>query len=299
MKKKFVSLLLAALLLFALTGCKGKFKTELPMQNIKSMICTGEGDVFLLSDLGLRRYNLSSDKDVVYIYNTEDLADAVFDLYKNGTHVKYTGIYIDRLLPQGDTGVVMAAKYTENDLGWDDELFVLQDAADLNFSAAYFTGIEKSDSGFLNGVAADSSGLYFKLNAPVEEGVEYYDGIKYNFFGQTYPYAMPDGVTGAIKTGGEDDDTSCFLVETKTSVGLTDGETVIKTFNRSKVADAFVSGDSVYVIYKDGQVTKTGVDGNEEDFMKLSGSVSNVNDAFLYEDELYWFDKEGIKTSAK
>ncbi len=297
MKKNIALLLLAALLACAATGCKSKIRTEIPMENIRAMICTGEGDVFILSDLGLRRYNLSSDKELSYIYDGEELTEAELDIYKGSDEIVYSGLYVDRMMASGENGVVLFGKYMSNSLGRDEDLFVIQDAADLNFGAGYFTPMEKSGDDFLSGASIDDSGIYFKLNYAIENGTGYEDGIKYNYAGQVYPYAMPDGVTGSIAKDGDGDE-SWFLVETKKTVEITDGKEILKSYDRSKVADAFVDSGNVYVIYKSGAVTVTDTTGSEEAFMELKGTVSKANDAFLYDGKLYWFDGDGVKVGA-
>lgn len=296
MKKKIAAVLLAAVLACSAAGCKSKIKTEIPMTGIKAMMCTGEGDIFLLSDLGLRRYSLSSDKELVYIYDNDDIVNSELDIFKDGDDIVYSNFYADRLLPSGDTGVVMFGKYMSNSLGRSEDLFVIQDAADLNYAAAYFTPMDKSGDDFLNGASIDDNGIYFKLNSKIENGDGYEVGIKYHYTGQVMPYSMPDGVTGSIPKSDSEDGESWFLVETKSVVEITDGDEVLKSYERSKVADAFVDGGSVYVLYKSGKVTVTDVSGAETDFMTLNGSVSKANDTFIYDGVLYWFDSEGVKT---
>lgn len=300
MKKKKIALIclavLAAVLIavLSITGRGNKIKTELPMKNIKSMVCTEMGDMFILSDEGLRRYDLGGDKKLEYIYDKNDLSEAVFEWNNNGEDIVYTGLYIDRLMAQGPDGLTMIGKYVSNDLGKNTDLFVLQDAADLNYSAAFFTEINETDGDFVNGAATDGYEIYYKLNV---EDPELAAGYKFGLIGQNVPYDLPDGISGAIAPK-EIERPICFLRETSEIVELVEGDSVIISYPRSEVADAFVSGDSVYVIYKDGRVTKTGLDGEEKEFKKLKDKVSTARDSVLYDGELYWVDNDGVKTSA-
>ncbi|MCH5187543.1 MAG: hypothetical protein J1F63_04015 [Oscillospiraceae bacterium] len=297
MKKRLIALILIGLLAVSASGCRSKIRTELATTGIKSMISNEYGDIFLLDDSGLRCYNLSTDKSVETIHTSSDFSNARFEWIYNGIEITYSGLYVEQLMAADKDGVIMVGRYLTNSLGRDSEMFVFQDAADLGIGAGYFTEVEKPDGNIVNGVSADDGGELFKLTANGVRGHDYTTGSRLTGSGQVKAYPMPDGVTGSIYIVS--DQKTLMLVETDDVVELTDGETAVKTYERKNVADAFVKGDSVYVIYKDGRVTETSTDGKEKDFMKLADKVSEVHDALLYDGELYWFDDEGIKTSAK
>ena len=298
MKKRIIAILLLALLAISAAGCKSKIKTELPMKNIKSMISTEKGNLFLLTDEGLIRYHLSTDRRLVTIYSDDELTNAEFNWIDSSEEVTYTGLYIDRLLAVGSDGITFVGKYMNNTLGRNRDLFVLQDAADLGFSAGYFTELQKSKANFVSGICADNKGIFFRLNVDGADGRNFKDGQRFNFLGQSYPAKVPDGAAGVILRDN-DEEKAVFLIETNKKLELVDGETVVKSYDRNGVADAFVDDDSVYAIYKDGHVTKTDIDGNEQNFLKLAGTVSEAHDALFVDGDLYWFDKDGVKTSAK
>lgn len=302
MKKKAViitvcvALVLAALAAALFAALPRGIKTELPAEGMRSMISAGDGTVFFLSDEGLIRYNLADDKKLINIYDANELADAVFELEYNGADITYSDLKIDRLVLAGVDGVTMVGKYAKNSLGRDAEMFVLQDAADLGYSAGYYTEVEKSDD-TVNGAAAYAFGMYFKLNALGSRGHDYTKGNRFTFLGQSTAFPMPDGVTGVIVAADDKDgENPLFLVETDDKVELTDGEAAVRSFDRSRVADAFVDGGKVYAVYKEGVVTATGADGEETVYAELPMKVADVNDAQFIDGKLYWFDKEGIKT---
>ena len=304
MKKRVAIIaVIAAAVLAALAAALFAFlprgiRTELPAEGIRSMISAGDGTVFFLSGEGLIRYNLSGDKKLINVYDAKELADATFEVDYNGADITYSDLQIDRLVLVADDGVTMVGKYAKNSLGRDADMFVLQDAADLGFSAGYYTEVERSDS-LVNGVAAYEYGMYFKLGANGTNGHVYTDGSRFVFIGHTEDAPMPDGVTGVITDEGDAAaERPLFLVETRAAVELTDGSSAVHSFDRARVADAFVDGGKVYAVYKDGAVTVTGADGKETAFAELPMKVNDVNDAQFIDGRLYWFDKEGIKTCA-
>lgn len=300
MKKRFISAVMVLLIIFSFCSCSSKVKTELAIKGIRSMTADVNGNVYLMTEKGLQFYLLSGDKslEILYyndvVYDKEGLAEAKLDWVKNGEELTYSDIYVDRLRCIGDDGITMVGKYTSNNVGHPNELFVIQDAFDLNFSAAYFVEMEKEGAkNFINGFADTVNGIYFKLNRQADDGERYIGGTYFAYNGSVMPINMPDSVTDAIET----DDGTVFLVESKDKVELNNGEKTIKSFERKKIADAFVQDNDLYIIYKDGNVTKADSEGNESKFLKLKGKISDVNDAFIYDGNLYWYDKSGIKTS--
>lgn len=297
MKKRLAALLLVGLLALSASGCRGKIRTELPSEGLKAMISNRSGDLFLLDDYGLRRYNLSTDKKVEYIHSAEDFTDAHLDLTDRGEDITYTGLYIEKLLAANEEDVIMVGRYLNNNRGRDADMFVLQDASDLNLGAGFFAEVEKGEGNIVNGVSSDENGFLFKLTVDGSRGHDYKSGSRFNYVGQNYVFPLPDGVTGSMLNGGEEN--LRLLVETDGKVELTDAEgNTVKAFDRSAVADAFVDGNSLYVIYKNGRVTETSPDGEEKDFMTLKGRVPEAHDALFCDGELYWFDDEGVKTGA-
>ncbi|MGN1097635.1 MAG: hypothetical protein ACI4SS_01920 [Clostridia bacterium] len=295
MKKKILSLALAALLAFSVSGCGKKIRTELPMENIRSMMINAYGDLYLLTDLGIRYYALSSDKEVDYIYSSDELSEAELDMIIDGEEIVYSGLKVERIMAAGEDGVTMAGRYMNNTAGHDRDLFVLQDAADLNYGAAYFSETErdsKAKTSVLNGMGITDNAVYFKLNRAIPNKSRYDSGISCFFNGTISAFEVPDDVTGAVEKEGK----VYFLTENKNEVKIVaDGETVM-TFDRAQIADAFVSGGSIYAVYKSGKVTKWDVGGEETEFMDLGTKLGNVNDAVLWDGQLYWFDKDGVKT---
>lgn len=296
MKKKAISLISALLLLFSMAGCGKKIKTELAMENIESMTVNAYGDFYILTDLGIRYYALSTDKEVDYIYGSDELNEAEFIFQKNGEEVTYSSFKIDLLMPAGDDGVTMVGRYMTNTAGRDSDLYVLQDAADLNYGAAYFAEITRDSEAktpVLNGVGATDGGIYFKLNrSVVDRGDRYDNGISYSYMGSIEPYDVPDNVTAAVGSGSD----VYFLVESKDEVKIVCNSQDVLTYDPALVADAFVSDKSFYAVYKSGRVTKWDIGGEETDFTDLGTKVSDVNGSVLWDGQLYWFDKDGIKT---
>ncbi len=301
MKKRLIGVITLGIMIFSLSSCsgcgKGSAATELPLEGIRSMIATEAGDMYLLTDKGLIRYALSSDKKRETIYDSADLQNAKFEWIDRGQDITYSDIYIDRLMSLGEDGVNMVAKYTNNNGGRTTELFVLQDAFDLNYSAGHFTEIEKEGEGsFLNGAAATSSGVFYKLNRRDIDGDKYDNGSFFSFTGSVEPFDMPDDVTGAVRAKDNDTIRTIFLVENSGKAQLVENGEVIKDFDRSQVADVFVDDGSFYVIYKNGKVTKADALGKESGYTNLKCKVSDVNDALIYDGKIYWYDKTGVRT---
>lgn len=298
MKKRLICAFLVLVTVLSLCACSGKTGTELAVKGIRSMTADNIGNVYLLTDNGLKFYLLSGDKSLKHlyyndvVYDKEGFAEAKLDWIKNGKEITYSDLYVDRLRCIGEDGITMIGKYTSNNSGLTKELFVIQDAFDMNFSAAYLLEMDKEGSkNFINGIADTENGIYFKLNRSCEDGEQYDDGTFFSYTGTVSPKKMPDNVTDAVET-----DNGClFLVESKKKLELNDGEKTVKAFDRSKIADAFVQDNTVYLLYKDGTVTVADENGNESVFMKVKGKISSANDTFIYDKTLYWFDKSGIK----
>lgn len=295
LKKKIPLFGLALLTALSMTGCGKKIQTELPMENIQSMITNAYGDLYLLTDNGIRYYALTGDKEVDYIHGSDELSEAEINWIDRGEEVSYSGLKIDRLMAAGEDGVTMLGRYMNNNSGRNSDLYVIQDAADLNYGAGYQIEIErasKAKTSVLNGACVTSGGVYLKLNRAAERFPKFSDGISVSFDGAVSAYPMPDDVTAAVQRDGK----MYFLTENKIEIAvISDGE-ALQTFDRAGVADAFVSGGEIYIVYKSGRVTKWS-EGGEEDFMDLGTKLGDVNDALLIDGQLYWFDAEGVKTA--
>ncbi len=295
MKKRLLAIFMAAFALFSLSACgKSRIKTELPMENIQSMMVNGYGDLYLLTDTGIRYYAMSTDKEVDYIYGKDEINEAQFQWEEGGETISYGSLKIDKLLSAGEEGVTIIGRYMTNTSGRDSDLFVVQDVADLNVTAALFREIkrEESKTPVINGIGASENGMYYKLNRSDVRSDNYNKGVSLQYSGIITAFDVPDDVTGAV----EKEDQVYFLIENRSEAKiLSNGEEVF-SFDKGALADAFVSGGAVYAAYKDGRVTRWTVNGGEEEFKDFGVSLNNLNDTFLWEDRLYWFDKEGVKT---
>ncbi len=295
MKKRLAAFLIISLAVFSMTGCKAKIKTELPMKNIHSMMVNGYGDLYLLTDDGIRYYALSGDKEVDYIYGKDEISEAEFTWIDNGEKVTYGGFKIERLIAAGDDGVTMAGRYMTNTAGRDNDLFVLQDAADLNVGAGFFDEIQRDEEAsgpVLNGIGIVETGMYFKLNRPYSEDKKLDNGTRFLYYGSIEPFDVPDSVTGAA----EKDDSIYFLVENKKEAKIVCGGQTVLEYPREELADAFVSKNAFYAVYKNGKVTKWTIGGEETKYKDLGVSIGKINDTLIWDGQLYWFDKEGVKT---
>lgn len=300
MKRSLIAVLLSAVLILSAAGCGGKKKipTEMAVQNITSMTVDGQGTVYLLSDTGLRSYTLSGDKRIEYVYDSEDMAEFEFRLNDKGEDIVYSAFQPERIISNGETGLQFLGRYRSNDLRRASDLFVVQDIADINYTAAYYYAIEQepgSKTPLVNGVGVTDSGIYLKLNRSNIDEPRFDIGSSLKYYGYESPYEMPDNVTGAFEVGEDDEATPYFLTRNGSKAAVvSDGKTIAEF---SETANAFVSDSTVYVIYKNGKITSWTLEKGEKSFADLKTKLTSVNDPFIWKGTIYWFDKEGVKRS--
>lgn len=299
MKKSLIALLLTAALAFTAAGCgKKSMSTEMTVQNILSMAVDGQGTVYLLTDLGLRSYNLSGDGKTEYVFDSEDLAEAKFKLNDRGDLLSYSAFTPESIISNGETGLQFLGYYRANDGDRDNDLFVVQDILDMNYTAAYYCDIARdyaAKTPVVNGVGVTGTSIFLKLNRQILDGAAHDNGFRFRYDGLTTAYEVPDNMIGAFEIGEEEDEQVYFLTLSGDSAAIVSGGETIAEF--STVANAFADGESVYVIYKDGKITTWTPDGGEKTFADLKTKLRSVNDPFIWDGAIYWFDKEGIKKS--
>ncbi len=301
MKKRILAMALAMLCALGASGCKkknsDKFLVKLPMENILSMACDGLGNVYLLSDKGLRLYAMSGNEYVDYIYDSDDFNDALFEWNDNGKDVTYKGFAPERLIAVGEDGMTIVGRYTANENGRKSDLFVLQDAADFaEGRSGYLEEIKrdyKAKTPVVNGIGVTSDGIYFKLNRGFADKERYDNGVKYMLYGQVSPCDVPDNVIGAV--GTEDD--LYFVTENEGGTQVLHDGKEVKSFDKESFAAVFVNGGAVYSVSKDGVIKKWTADGKEKKFADLGVTFDDVNDPFIWDGKLYWYDSEGLKTT--
>ena len=298
MKKSLIALLLTAILALTASGCGKKgISTEMTAQNITSMAIDGQGTVYLLSDTGLRSYKLSGDKNVEYVFDSDDLAEAEFKLInKDGETITYSAFTPERIISNGETGLQFLGYYRANDLSHDNDLFVVQDIADMNFTAAYYGDISRdyaAKTPVVNGVGVTDTGIYFKLNRQNLEIAALDDGVHFWYDGLTTAYDVPDNLIGAFDIGEDDEEQVYFLIGNGNKATVVSGDETLAEF--SGIANAFADVDSIYVIYKNGKITNWTPEAGEKDFADLKTKLTEVKDPFIWDGTIYWFDKEGVK----
>ncbi len=301
MKKRILTIALAMLCALGVSGCKkknsDKFLVKLPMENILSMACDGLGNVYLLSDKGLRLYAMSGDEYVDYIYDSEDFSDALFKWNDNGEKVTYKCLVPEQLFAVGEDGVTIMGRYTANENGRESDLFVLQDVVDFGEGqSAYLAEIKrdyKTKTPVVNGIGVTSDGVYFKLNRDFVEKERFDNGVKYMLYGQISACDVPDNVIGAVGT----EDNLYFVTENVDGVQVLHDGKAVKDFDGDDHAAVFVSGGAVYAVSKDGVIKKWTTDGKEEKFADLGVALDDINDPFIWDGKLYWYDSEGLKTT--
>lgn len=297
MKKSLIAIFLIAALAISAVGCgKKTVSTEMSVKNIVSLTVDGQGTVYLLSDTGLRYYTLSGDKNIEYIFDSDDLAEATFKLNDRGEILTYSAFLPEKIIANGETGLQFVGCYRVNDAGRDSDLFVVQDILDMNYTAAYYADVQKgSGSGapIIGGLGVTDKGIYLKLTQPYVDDERFNDGVSFGFDGFISAYAMPDKVVGAIETGEGDEAQVYFLTLDKDKAAVISNDETVAGFK--DVANAFVNGGSVYVMYKNGKITNWTPGGEETDFADLKTRLSHVNDPFIWEGTIYWFDEDGVK----
>ena len=293
MRKTIAIILTAVLMVVSMTGCiKTKADgaaTELSMKGIRSMAVDGHGTVYLLTDDGLRKYTLSGDKKLDYAFDSSDMDEAKFSWIDRGEKVEYSDFQPESLIANGETGLQFLAVYRSNDLGRDSNLFVVQDILDMNYSAAYFNEIESGDPPTVNGIGVTEKGLFIKLNRPYTERHGFDGGVHFEYNGYISAIEMPDGVIGAMEAENE----VFFLTKNNEIIS---GDEVVFSFE-GNVVTAFVSGDGAYAIYPDGKVIKWTAAAGQESFAELGIEISEAGDPFIWDGNLYWYDKDGVKAA--
>ncbi len=303
--KKFTALALVFALALAGAGCRIKIgapaaQTVIAAENIKSMALDGQGTLYLLTDGGLQSYALSGDKRLEYVFDKEALAEAQFRWIDRGTELIYTDFSPEKLIANGDVGLQFVGRYMTNDAGRDSDLFVIQDIADMNYTAAYFNEIQRDFSAktpIVSGIGVAGTGIYLRLNRPYVDKAKFDGGIHYRFDGLVLDCAVPEGTIGAIEADESGDEVSFLVMDGGLRLEK-DGETV-HSFDHALPVAGFVSEGKVYAVYSDGKVTEFAPGGKEQELLDLGfkPKAGDINEPFLYEGRLYWFDGEGLKVS--
>ncbi len=306
MKNKVRSLLiLMAVFAAALSGCKisigsSASENEVPMENIVSMAVDNAGTLYILSGSGLESYALSGDKKLDTVFDSQELAEAELKINNLGNNVAYSGFIPEKLIANGDGGLQFVGRYSANDAGLEEDMFVVQDISEMNYTAAYFNDIERDYAAggpVLNGIGVTENGLYIRLNRAYTRRHALDGGVSCKYLGVTEAFPVPENVVGALETG-DDGEIVHFLINDGDGCRLErDGETEA-VFDRAPVADAFAQDGKVYAVYTDGIVTEYSVGGEEKEYADLRTGLAagDVNDAFIWDGQLYWFDSEGVRT---
>ena len=265
MKNKLNVLLVFALILtLSLSGCKISVGSptvlnEVSKKNIVSMALDKAGTLFILADGELTSYALSGDKKLDTVFDRQALAEAELEVNNiGGDSIVYSGFIPEKLISCGEDGFQFVGRYSANDLEHQEDMFVIQDMGDMNFTAAYLGEIRRdygAGTKTVNGIAVTDTGVYLRLNRDYIKRDEFNGGVNYNYNGYIDAFPMPDGVVGAIETG-DGGETVHFLLNGGDGCRLECGGTEEAVFDRAPVADAFVQDGKVYVIYTDGIVTE-------------------------------------------
>ncbi len=308
LKLFILAALVTALAAASLSGCKksdGKkgVTTLIPGEDISSMAVDGQGKLYILTDEGLKSYALAGDRRLELEFDSDDIAQAEFKWNDSGDMVVFSSFKPERVIANGDTGLQFLGRYIANDGGREADLFVIQDIADMNYSAAYFSEIQReygAKTPTVNGVGVTKSGIYFKLNRPNVDRPNYDKGANIWFDGHLTSYDVPDGVVGAIGKTEDLKEEVWFLTKDGDGYAVTDGaKNVLKKYDGEKAAGAFSDTESFYIIYKTGKVVRWTPEDGEKSFADLGVKLDEVRDPFVWDGQIYWLDGEGVKTAAK